>query len=91
MRDERAERERQIDGTNGRFERNRGGRGMKEAAIYAPQKSPTKRARSLPRIRTAGEEELQGREIELTAYHGKSKINRKESTINASGFNTKQT
>lgn len=46
-RDERAERERQIDGTNGQLERNRRGRRMKEVAIYALQKSPTKRARSL--------------------------------------------
>lgn len=42
-RDERAERERQIDGTNGQLERNRRGGRMKEVAIYALQKSLTKR------------------------------------------------
>lgn len=46
-RDERAKRERQIDRKSGRLEWNRRERRMREAAIYASQKSPTKRARPL--------------------------------------------
>lgn len=50
--DGRFERERQIDGTNGRLERNgstkeEGRNEVGSCAIYAPRKSPSKRTRSV--------------------------------------------
>lgn len=83
-RDERAKRERQIDGTSGRLERNRRERGTREAAIYASQKSPTKRARPLDEELQRGQredEEPKGGKIELAVSHGESEINRKETAI----------
>lgn len=75
-RDERAKRERQIDRTSGRLERNRRERRTREAAIYASQKSPTKRARPLQaneELRRREDREktkkMKGGKIQLTAYH----------------------
>lgn len=65
------------------LERNRRERRTRKAAIYASQKSPTKRARLLNEELRRGQredEELKGEKIELTAYHA-VEINRKEISI----------
>lgn len=48
---------------------------MKEVAIYALQKSPTKRARSLNEGQQEGgdREKNEGKRIELIAYHGRGR------------------
>lgn len=83
----RVKRERQIDRTSGRLERNRRERRTREAAIYASQKSPTNRARPLKRRIAEKREqrkdgELKGEKNRTNRIsHSESEINRKEITI----------